>query len=381
MGQFKTALLVLHRAGERSLFIAEQLAFHEFCGQGRAVQPDQGLARAGTDLVNGLGQQFLARAGFPAQEHRSPARRDLGNLLQDQAHAFGDKDDVLRRKTRLGHGKPLGEQMLFPGHVFLQAGHLLGDDSGDDLQELPVRFQNILRHRGQIHAEHAQDFPFFAVMGLMHHRHADKGQAGHLHRRPAERQVQEVRMLADPGHDHYLPSGQHPAGHALAFGIGNLGRLARPMGQAKLQAAGMRVANGQEIAHVAQILGQDAQDGLQAVFQGQVRTQLGQDLANGVQVDGQIVPGGSPQHHGLFTRHWKAPWPPWSCLLFPGPTRTPDRAARPVGQSSGCPVRFGWNGSRGKKGVRDLKGQRARVTGSKSDSGFPSSSDNGFVAQ
>ena len=52
------------RAGERAAFVAEQFAFQHGFGNCRAVDGDERRIGAVAVLVNGAGDEFLARAGF-----------------------------------------------------------------------------------------------------------------------------------------------------------------------------------------------------------------------------------------------------------------------------------------------------------------------------
>ena len=74
---------VVDRAGERSLDVAEQLAFEQALGQGAAVDADirAGVARA--EVVDGARDQLLARPGL-ADDQDAGARR--GDLMGDPVH-------------------------------------------------------------------------------------------------------------------------------------------------------------------------------------------------------------------------------------------------------------------------------------------------------
>jgi hypothetical protein len=64
VGVLKTAGCLSHRSGECSALMAEELAFHETAWHCRAVQLDIWTALSKALLMNGLGYNFLAGAGF-----------------------------------------------------------------------------------------------------------------------------------------------------------------------------------------------------------------------------------------------------------------------------------------------------------------------------
>ena len=127
VGQFEFAGFSLTaRARERALVIAEQLRLHEIAGQGAAVDHDERLVGAAARVVYGLGEQFLARAGFADDERRDVAvRRELAlpdRLLEQIRFA----DDPIERIRRLGAQCPrrqLAHPFPFPqreNHSFLR---------------------------------------------------------------------------------------------------------------------------------------------------------------------------------------------------------------------------------------------------------------------
>ena len=60
--QLEAADLLADGAGEGALLVAEQLALQQPRGDGRAVELDEGAARARAQVVHGAGDEFLARA-------------------------------------------------------------------------------------------------------------------------------------------------------------------------------------------------------------------------------------------------------------------------------------------------------------------------------
>jgi hypothetical protein len=68
VGQFEPAFAAFGRAGIGSLFVAEEFALHQRVGNRRAVDLDEGPVRAGTEVVNIVGDQFLAGAVFAGNQ-------------------------------------------------------------------------------------------------------------------------------------------------------------------------------------------------------------------------------------------------------------------------------------------------------------------------
>ena len=66
VGQLEPADAASDGAGERPLFVAEQLALDEPGRQRGAVDLDQRLVAGAAGRMNGPGDQFLARAGLAA---------------------------------------------------------------------------------------------------------------------------------------------------------------------------------------------------------------------------------------------------------------------------------------------------------------------------
>lgn len=109
-------LALLSRPAERSGRIAEQFALHELRRDGRAVHGYHGPAKIGAAVVDGAGDEFLARARGPFDQDRGVrADRDLGHGL----HHVG-------QGLALGHEKG---DLLAQG-LFLQGADLLAQANG-----------------------------------------------------------------------------------------------------------------------------------------------------------------------------------------------------------------------------------------------------------
>src|SRR5207245_10801672 len=66
------------RSGEGSLFVAEQLRLEKFRRDRRAIDLDEGAIAAPRGRVDGAGDEILADAALPAEQHR---RVRIGNAL------------------------------------------------------------------------------------------------------------------------------------------------------------------------------------------------------------------------------------------------------------------------------------------------------------
>ena len=86
----------LMRAGERSFLVPEQLALNQFPRQTGAVHGHQRLPRPRAELMQGPGDQLLAGAAFPGDEHGGLGRRDLAHRLQNLLHRRRFADDIFQ---------------------------------------------------------------------------------------------------------------------------------------------------------------------------------------------------------------------------------------------------------------------------------------------
>ena len=84
--QLEAAGAPLHRAGERALFVTEQLALHQRFGQRRAIDGDERPVAPRAQVMNGARHQFLARAAFPVDQHRRLGGRHLPDQRENLLH-------------------------------------------------------------------------------------------------------------------------------------------------------------------------------------------------------------------------------------------------------------------------------------------------------
>ena len=94
-GDFELAAGFAKRVGEGALDVAEQLAFQERVGDGRAVDGDERLVLPGAVVVDGLGHKLLARAAFPLNENVRACIGHGPDHLEDIAHPGRTADDIV----------------------------------------------------------------------------------------------------------------------------------------------------------------------------------------------------------------------------------------------------------------------------------------------
>jgi hypothetical protein len=95
VGQLEAADFLRDGAGEGAFLVAEQLALDQPCGDGRAVELDEGPVAAGAQLVEGAGDELLAGAGLAADEHGGVGGGDGFDLLQHPAQGGAPADDLV----------------------------------------------------------------------------------------------------------------------------------------------------------------------------------------------------------------------------------------------------------------------------------------------
>jgi hypothetical protein len=92
--QFEQPDLVLERAGERALFVAEELGLDQVLGNGRAVDLDEGPFRPQAAQVQRVGDQLLAGPVFALDQDVGVTCRDGVDELEQLAHLLALPDDV-----------------------------------------------------------------------------------------------------------------------------------------------------------------------------------------------------------------------------------------------------------------------------------------------
>ncbi len=94
MRELEAAEPSIDRAREGAFFVAEDLALEQRLGNGRAVQRDVRLQGPRAELMDGLRDEFLARAGLAPDEHRGSGRRSLFNGAIHLAHGWALTDEA-----------------------------------------------------------------------------------------------------------------------------------------------------------------------------------------------------------------------------------------------------------------------------------------------
>ena len=94
VGLHKLTRVLLRRAGEAALFVAEQDRLDQVCRNGPAVDGDERLAGAVRGAMNGARDQFLANAAFAGHEHRDRAFRRPFAQAFDHRHGRARADQV-----------------------------------------------------------------------------------------------------------------------------------------------------------------------------------------------------------------------------------------------------------------------------------------------
>ena len=93
VGLDELALAAAVGAGEGPLLVTEELRLEQGLGQGGAVDLDEGLVASRAVAVQGLGDQLLAGARLPGDEHRRLGGGDVADHLEEFLHGRRSADD------------------------------------------------------------------------------------------------------------------------------------------------------------------------------------------------------------------------------------------------------------------------------------------------
>ena len=98
VGRFEAAGAVVDGAGERAADVAEELAFEQAFAQRAAVDADERAVAALAEVVDGVGDELLAGAGF-AEEQSTDARLRATWRVRRQTSIIGaaGADDARER--------------------------------------------------------------------------------------------------------------------------------------------------------------------------------------------------------------------------------------------------------------------------------------------
>ena len=112
LGQLEAADAALERPGERAFLMAEDFAFNQRLRDSSAVDGDEWLRLAGTERVNGAGDQLFASAALAGDEYRCGAGRNHFNQAKDFLHALG-RSDQRAENSDVAQLAPAGFQFAF----------------------------------------------------------------------------------------------------------------------------------------------------------------------------------------------------------------------------------------------------------------------------
>ena len=91
------------RAGERALFMAEQLGFHQVLGDRRHVQGDERRSRPRAVAMQGMGYQLLAGAGLAVDQHCDVGVAQAPDGAEHLLHRRRFADDLRGASQGRGH--------------------------------------------------------------------------------------------------------------------------------------------------------------------------------------------------------------------------------------------------------------------------------------
>ena len=91
---------------ERTADVAEQLALGEAFGNGRAIERDHWAVAAVADLVDGAGDQLLARAALAVDADVRVAGGRLLDACEDLQDLLGASDEAVKRRALAACGHP-----------------------------------------------------------------------------------------------------------------------------------------------------------------------------------------------------------------------------------------------------------------------------------
>ena len=208
--------LLLLGAGERALFVAEELRLDQALGQRRAADFDERLLGPQRVVVNRVRDELFAGARFAADERGRVRGRHLRHLLvhlPDRAARPDDVRKVVLLPQFLAEVLVLVDQAAFV--LFDQPLNLdrLRDHRRHDAEKLDAAVEVALRLVAQVDAEGA-DRP-----AVQDDRHADEAQLLVVAVGPPRRPVEHRRLAADAGHDDRLGGFDDAAGDAFAHAV------------------------------------------------------------------------------------------------------------------------------------------------------------------
>ena len=244
--------MVLRRAGEGALAVAEQLALEQRLGDGGAVDGQERGVGAGRGAVDAARHQLLAGAGLALDQDRD--RRGGGALHQpeDLGHGRRAADDLVEavamRHVAAQRADLDAQQLLRGLHAREQAGVLdrHGDAAGECFEE-----GEVVVREGQVAAavEHLDDADDALVGSQRRAQQRAGGEAG-----IGVDAAEEARVRLHVVDVHRLAAAQHPAGDAAVGGEAQLEQAGEDGGiflgdEREVELAGLRIEQQHRGAH------------------------------------------------------------------------------------------------------------------------------------
>ena len=97
VGLFEQPLFVLRRTRETAGAVAEEFAFEQLFGEGRAVDRHECLSGARPGLVDRLREDLLARSGLAGEQYRRVRRSDFAREVHGLSERLRRTDDAVER--------------------------------------------------------------------------------------------------------------------------------------------------------------------------------------------------------------------------------------------------------------------------------------------
>src|SRR5512142_701002 len=104
MRQLEAACTRLHRARERTLDVSEKFRLGKALWNRSGVERHKMLILTRAVVVNGAGDQFLARAGLSLYQNRAVHRSDELQRVEHVAHRWTAADDVVEPESSVQLG-------------------------------------------------------------------------------------------------------------------------------------------------------------------------------------------------------------------------------------------------------------------------------------
>ena len=264
--EFEAPFLARLGAGERPLLVAEEFRLDQAVGQRRAADLDERLLGAQRAVVDRVGDQFLARARFAADQRGGVGAGHLRDLLEDLPHRTAAADqvrEVVAFTQFLPQVRVLVDQVAL---VFLDQTmdlHRLRDHRRDNAEKLGAAVEVALGLVLQVDGQRANGAPVEAD------RHAYEAQLLVRQLGTPRGAMQERRFAADVRHHNRLPALHHLAGDPFAHAVADEARsVADAVGGLHAQVP-VLVHHRHDAADGAVVAGENLEDAMERCLQVQ----------------------------------------------------------------------------------------------------------------